>query len=607
MADYTVKQLKDAARRAYEAGDVAAAEELAQEGIRLQSFKQEKPDRSIMDTLKENIFGEGKVDTVGERVGEAITTAGAGALRGVRGLAELPETVVNLGRMGYQYATGQEVTPLPQQTIAGEKFNQAYGAIEKAAAPVLRGGGLTGTSDIEYRGETGTGQFAGKVGEFLPFAGKRVAQYALAPVVAGIAGEKTAEALGFGETGQAIGEITGMLAGPAAYGGAARGLANVISPYRNADEARLAAAKFLEEKGIPVTAGQKVGSDSLRRKEALSDKFGNFKNDQVEAFTAAAMKEIGSSMPRATPDALIEAQARIGGKMNKALDGVVVKPDLDDLLGLSKAASVYRKSKPIGAEGDEASDLFSRINKAFVSGAKSGDFIDVDQYTSFRSQLSKATMNSNDAIRKAAVKMLDIVDGSLDKELRRLGRNDDFKILNEARKEYRDFFAIEKSISGTGEMKAAGLITPSALGTALRSQSKRAQSQGKRGELGELARAGEQVAVFPRTSNTTADMKQLVGSLARRGGQVASGGAIAAAIGLPYEVGAAIAAIGPSTLEKLMMTKKGQKILANQMFKNAKGSITPEYARAIVAELSQVSDQADGPLRIELTNPMNGN
>lgn len=170
MSEYTVDQLRDAARRAYEAGNIKAAEELAQAGMKLQKAQAEdkKKDRGVIEMLRENIFGEGEVDTFGERVGEAIEAAGAGALRGVRGALELPEMIGSLGRAGYQYATGQEVDPLPQKTVAGEAFTKGY---EKVASAVG-----ADPSELEFRGETGTGKFAGKVGEFLPFAGRRVAQ-----------------------------------------------------------------------------------------------------------------------------------------------------------------------------------------------------------------------------------------------------------------------------------------------------------------------------------------------------------------------------------------------------------------------------------------------
>lgn len=580
MSEYTVDQLRDAARRAYEAGNIKAAEELAQAGMKLQKAQAEdkKKDRGVIEMLRENIFGEGEVDTFGERVGEAIEAAGAGALRGVRGALELPEMIGSLGRAGYQYATGQEVDPLPQKTVAGEAFTKGY---EKVASAVG-----ADPSELEFRGETGTGKFAGKVGEFLPFAGRRVAQYAAAPVVAGMAGKRGAEFLGFDETGQTVGEIAGMLTGPAAYGGAVRAAGRAISPYGGADEARLAAAKTLQEKGVSTTAGQKVGSEALRRKEAMTSQGEVFRDTQLEEFTAAAMKEIGSTSKRATADALQEAQARIGGQINSALQGVSLRPNATELIDFADAAAFYRKVKPTGQEAKEAGDIFNKINKAFVKAARQDGAIDVDQYRAFRAQLSKGTISTSEPIRETSKRMLTVLDDAMDRALTGLGRQDDIGKLNQARSQYRDYLAVERSVAKGGEAAAAGLITPAALGSALRSQGKRAYVQERRGDIGDLARAGEQVAVFPRSSGTAENLNQIVGGLRSALISGSAGGAVAALAGLPPWVGATVAAVGPVTFNRLIMTPTGQKYLANQMVKNSQGTITPEYARGIVATLA---------------------
>ena len=538
---------------------------------------EEKKDRSIMDVLRENIFGEGEVDTFGERVGEAIGAAGAGALRGVRGLLELPETVGSLARMGYQYARGEDVQPMPDETVAGKLFTDLYGGLSSTVG--------ADPSRIEYLGDTGTGKFAGKVGEFLPFAGRRVAQYALAPVVAGMAGEKAAKELGFDETGQAIGEFAGMLAGPVAYGGALRTGAKAISPYGGADKARLAAAKTLEDAGVSVTAGQKVGSEALQRKEMLTSKGQEMRSGQIEEFTAAVMKDLGSTSPRATADGLSEAQNRIGSQINEALTGVELRPNVSELFGFSDAAKFYRKTKPTGQEAKEAGDMFSKINKAFVNAASTGKPVDIEQYRSFRSQLSKGTISSSEPIREASKRMLEVLDGAMDRSLLGLGRENDIAKLNQARAKYRDYLAVEKSVSKGGEMAASGLITPQSLGAALRSQGSRAYVQERRGDLGSLTRSGEQVSVVPKTSGTTENMKQLLGAL-KAGGSAHMLGSIASSAGLPYGLGAALGAIAPATFDKLIMTQKGQKYLANQLVKNSNGSIAPDYARNIVAALA---------------------
>jgi len=181
--------------------------------------------------------------------------------------------------------------------------------------------------------------------------------------------------------------------------------------------------------------------------------------------------------------------------------------------------------------------------------------------------------------------MLTVVDGAMDRALTGLGRESDIQKLNQARAKYRDYLAVEKSVSKGGATAASGLITPQALGSALRSQGSRAYVQERRGDLGSLARAGEQVSVVPKTSGTAENVKQLLGVL-KAGGSAHVAGSIASSIGFPYGVGAALGAIGPATFDRLIMTKKGQQYLANQLIKNSNGSIAPDYAQKIVAALA---------------------
>jgi len=587
MADqtYTVEDYREAAQRAVDAGNFAAAEELAAAGIALQkSLGQEakaeaKKDRGFLDMLRENIVGEGEVDTVGERVGEAITPAGAGALRGVRGLAELPEMAASLGKAGYQYVTGQEVEALPQETVAGSKINQAYTGLASALG--------ADPSGIEFRGETGTGQFAGKVGEFLPFAGRQVAKYALAPVVAGMAGQKTAETLGYGETGQMVGELAGMVSGPAAFTSAGRAVSRGISPYGGADKARLASAEFLERKGVKTTAGQKIGSEGLRRKESMGPLGDTVRENQLSDFTAAVMKEVGSTSKTASADALEALEGKWGGAMNEVMRGVELRPDVTDLFGFSDAASYYRKVKPTGVDADQAGDLFARINKAAIRAAKSDRGFDMDEFQSFRRQLSKLTVSSDKGIKDSAIQALTVIDGMMDKTLTGLGRADDIKKLNEARSKYRDYLAIRDSVTKGGEAAAAGLITPSALGSAMRRQGSKSFVMERRGDLGKLAKTGEEVAVFPKQSGTGRDIKAFAGQMLRGGASGSAAGYIGTQFGIPFEVGAALGALGPITLERLMMTKSGQKYLVNQLVKTSGGAVDENLARSVVAGIAQ--------------------
>jgi hypothetical protein len=98
MADYTEQQLRDAARRAYDDGDVATARSLiararAAGGTPAPDAAPESLyDRFRQTMVGENLIGYGEVDTRGERLGEFIRGATAAT---ARGLADVPAIPAN--------------------------------------------------------------------------------------------------------------------------------------------------------------------------------------------------------------------------------------------------------------------------------------------------------------------------------------------------------------------------------------------------------------------------------------------------------------------------------------------------------------------------------
>ena len=53
-------------------------------------------------TTYDKVMGSGEVDTLGEKVGDVIGSAGAGMLRGIRGIASTPELIYRGGKRGIQ-------------------------------------------------------------------------------------------------------------------------------------------------------------------------------------------------------------------------------------------------------------------------------------------------------------------------------------------------------------------------------------------------------------------------------------------------------------------------------------------------------------------------
>ena len=167
MADYD--QIMRALRNAHAAGDTAAAQRLAQMAKAAKASAQplrqaagtptegyNPPERTIGQTIYENVIGSGAVDTPGERAGELIRGAGAGLVRGAAELVGLPGTIGGLMDVG-----AQKLGLLPADMPPSPVFSATSGA---GIRDVLSGatGGAT-----EYVAPGFAGRVAGTAGEFI--------------------------------------------------------------------------------------------------------------------------------------------------------------------------------------------------------------------------------------------------------------------------------------------------------------------------------------------------------------------------------------------------------------------------------------------------------
>ena len=260
---------------------------------------------------------------------------------------------------------------------------------------------------------------------------------ALAGSVLAGGGSELAGQLSEGTQYEPYARLGGALVSPMAANTLKNTALKAISPYGGADPSRAALAKFLGEKGVSTTAGQKVGSDTLRRKESMTEAGGQLRETQADEFTKAVLKEVGSDAPRATPDALIEIQTRLGQNMNEAISGVKLIPEAEDLKKMSKVLQKYKKLKPVDPDAEVTNTLLKQINRSLIDTVSKKSVIDEDQFVSFRQQLSKQTMSKDQATKNATIETLKIIDDLMDKQLIASGRSSDIQKLNKARSDYR--------------------------------------------------------------------------------------------------------------------------------------------------------------------------
>lgn len=541
----------------------------------------------LLNTVYENIIGSGEADTPGERFGQTLNEMGragaAGVARGVAGLADIPGMIVggasNLASAGLErvgadptFIRGMQMGLEGQPMGTGDRAREGIGAITGGAS--------------EYQSPTTAGQFAGTVGEFLPGAmlggGSSLASNALRyGVLPGVASEAAGQ-LTEGTAAEPYARAAAAIGAPLGAAAIEKGVRRAITPLPGIDAERLKLTKVLDDFGVPVTAGQRTGSETLRRIEGSTARGAQMMDDQAEAFTAAALKSIGVDAKRATPDVIEEASRKIGGVFNSVTKGVDVAPDAPLLTKMSDALREYRELAPSA----EVAPIFSNINKELVKAFRGQNSIPATTLNSWRSQLSKLTTSNSAATREAAKVALEAVDESLTKSLTALGRADDVARLSEARGQWRNLLAIEGAASRAGESTASGLLSPSVLRNEVVRQGRTGYTRGTRGGLADLTRAAEGVIKpLPTVQAGGARNINLLPTMASSG----AGGAIGGMVGGPVGavVGGSLGAAAPQVGANMAMSPAIQRYLANQAVGAGGDIFDPNVIRATGGLLAQ--------------------
>lgn len=488
---------------------------------------QEQP-RSMGQKAYDLVIGDPNdgVDSYGEQAGRTINdmgkAAGAGLARGVAGLAGLPGTASDAVDAGLTYV-GKKAGLIPEEwqaprgsALSGEKLT---GAMSVAT------GGAT-----DYKGKTTAGQYAGTVAEFLPGAlslgPKTIAgalKYAVAPGVA----SETAGQLTEGTKAEPWARFVAALAAPMALSGIqAAGRAAAGLPRAAADPERLKLAKVLDDFGVPVTAGQRTGAKALRQIEGATGAADDVMAAQSDDFTAAALKTIGVNANRATPEVLAKAADDIGQVFDDVVQGADVVPTSQNVTASAAAIQKYKVDAPASTVVPRIGEIHKALVKAFRTKAP----IDAATLKEWRTAMSKATTSADGPTRAAAAEVLDVIDDAMASALTAAGRPQDVARLAEARGQWRNLLAIQGAAARAGESAALGLISPARLASEVTRQGKAAWARGKRGDIGDLARAG--VGVLSPLPTVSAGGVRSVEGLSRLGG-MAIGAAAGGATGSP--------------------------------------------------------------------------
>lgn len=522
-----------------------------------QAMAQMVPERTIGQEIYENVIGSGAVDTPGERAGELIRGAGTGFMRGSAQLAGLPGTIgdlLNTGAVnaanalfGTDLQTTQEVTGA-SGLLSGQNIQDALAAATGGAS--------------EFRAPGVAGDYAATIGEFLPGAlggPSTMLRYGLAPAVASETAGQATEGTAlepYARTAAAIG--TSLLASrPGAFVG---------------DDETARMANVLREAGVDVTTGQGTGSQALMRMEGrlqATDK-------QLEDFTAATMRQLGSTAKTATPTNLAATQREIVKQMDDAVSGVNIVPTRTQAQTAVKVATDYIDRVPAGQLTPRIRGIANEI-KAL---AASGKDVPLSRLKEWRSDIGDFTVSSDTATRNAAHSLRTLIDDMTDQALTTAGRADDIAALAKAREAYRNFIGVRDAASrATAE---GGVLSPTQLNQSMiRAQGRENYAVGRTTPMTDFTRSAA-ATLRSAPSVLPGGVRSFSEALPAALGAAGAGGAIGAGLGpLGAVLGGVAGALAPATGQLAMRSAPVQALL-----RDPRGAVT-QAARILPGLLAQ--------------------
>jgi hypothetical protein len=341
-----------------------------------------------------------------------------------------------------------------------------------------------------------------------------------------------------------------------------------VTPHPT-NEVRIKAADKLKKEGVEFTAGQKTGNTTMkyRESEVGGPAVEDLMERQAEQFTSAALKRIGETAPRATPEVMTRAYDRIRNMFDGVSSRNALVPDRQLVSELSAAVRKYRDktspSQQAPVVDNMVRDITADMQTGSIAGARYGQYI---------TRLRETGMSGPGDLAVALRDIRKALDEGMERSIR-TNNPADLGKWRIARNNYRDLSTIE-DVLATGARSEEGLINPTALAqSTLRHGGKRAFVQGKY-DLAELAKAGKLILKQLPQSGTSPRLAARLGSLMPnilKGGGV--GGAIGTMIGGPVggAIGTGIGAVGGPAISSIyrrsIMSKPIQDYLGNQLLR----------------------------------------
>ena len=505
--------------------------------------------RGVVETLYQNYFGRGAVDTPGEKVVEAARGIAPAIVRGMVDVPALPANLLQLGTAGVEKLLGME-----QPSMVSRGLNALPDTRDMLGALPVIG------EESRYKAPGTLGEFISTVGEFVGGAGvaagpKAMMRYGAVPGLA-------SEAAGQATEGTAI--------EPYARAAAALGTSIAATPrpstftrqIGSADDEVLHMANRLSASGVKPTAGQVSDSATLMKLEGTLAPRGG----QLDDFTRAVIKTAGGDAARATPKVLRTTQ----NKITKGMNDILSNTDVPITPSIGQKSFEVSKDYFTGTPGAQLPVSLRRVADELMdvattpTAAGKAATIPASLMRKWRTTLGTYTTSSNELTRDAAHALREVIDDATETTLRQLGRTEDISKLSNLRNEYRNFLAITDASTRGGREAARGILTPERVDTAVkRIQGRTNYATGRGNELADLSRAALSV-IGSKPTVAAGGVRDTLSSALPFGAAGAGGVAGFGAAGpLGAAAGAGLGLVAPGAGQALMRSGPVQTMLLN--------------------------------------------
>lgn len=381
-----------------------------------------------------------------------------------------------------------------------------------------------------------------------------------------------------GGVGGAVSEATdnplyGVAASLAVPSGAslARGIVSPVTNRLTPEQQRL--AQVLQNEGVQLRPGQETGSRALQTTESVLDNMPlsggmgqTINRTQQDAFNTAALRRAGINASSATPAVLDRAARRIGNEFTRISNATTVNLDNQFLDDIQQAQSQYARKLP-----SQTREVFQNYLDDILN---SGNVMSGPVYQTARSDLGKQvkTMAATDPTLSQALRGIrTALDEAANRSVPAALRDD----WADARRQYANLKAIMGSVATSGAQSASGDISGGQLWNAVKAGMTKDSFVRGRGELNDLARAG-QVFIKPQIQNSGTTQRTTIANLLQGG---AAGGSLLTG-NLPA---LAASVVGPPLAQAFINSAPGRAYLTNQLATGIGPRNTPELYAALLA------------------------